>query len=106
LVTIVSLRGLVGLCVVMFILTFSSDTDRYADERRPSKPTADCLSHELSHDCRPKKKGMLVMSWARNYRGPVLKSSSSSSYGCTAKIGPGPPLLEFRNNNLFTGLDC
>jgi hypothetical protein len=46
------------------------------------------------------------MSWARNYRGPVLKSSSSSSsssYGCTAQFGPWPPLLEFRNNNLFYG---
>jgi hypothetical protein len=32
-------------------------------------------------------------------------SSSSSSYGCTAQNGPWPPLMGFRNNNLFTGLD-
>jgi hypothetical protein len=33
-------------------------------------------------------------------------SSSSSSYGSTAQYGPWPPLLGFRNNNLFNGLDC
>jgi hypothetical protein len=30
-------------------------------------------------------------------------SSSSSSYGSTAQIGPWPTLLVFRNNNPFTG---
>jgi hypothetical protein len=36
----------------------------------------------------------------------LLLHTSSSSYGSTAEIGPWPPLLGFRNNNLFTGLDC
>jgi hypothetical protein len=29
-----------------------------------------------------------------------------TSYGSTAQIGPWPSLLGFRNNNLFTWLDC
>jgi hypothetical protein len=39
-------------------------------------------------------------------RYPIQSSSSSSSYGPTAQIGPLPPLLGFRNNKVFTGLDC
>jgi hypothetical protein len=38
--------------------------------------------------------------------GDYSSSSSSSSYGSTAQFGPWPPLMGFRNNNLFTGLDC
>jgi hypothetical protein len=36
----------------------------------------------------------------------LSKSSSSSSCGSAAQFGPWPPLLGFRNSNLFTGLDC
>jgi hypothetical protein len=39
-------------------------------------------------------------------RPAILTGSSSSSYGSTAQCRPWPPLLGFRNNNLFTGLDC
>jgi hypothetical protein len=31
---------------------------------------------------------------------------SSSSYGSTVQYGPWPRLMQFRNNNLFTWLDC
>jgi hypothetical protein len=31
---------------------------------------------------------------------------TSSSHGSTAQLGPWPFLMGFRNNNLFTGLDC
>jgi hypothetical protein len=30
----------------------------------------------------------------------------TSSHGSTAQIGPWPPQLGFRNNNLITGLYC
>jgi hypothetical protein len=38
--------------------------------------------------------------------GPLVFSSSSSSYSSTVQYGPWPPLMGFRNNGLFTGLDC
>jgi hypothetical protein len=48
----------------------------------------------------------IIPVYSENYTKPIYASSSSSSYGSTTQIGPWPPLLGFRNNNLFTGLDC
>jgi hypothetical protein len=47
--------------------------------------------------------GVCHITWVHK---PISSSSSSSSYGSTTQFGRWPPLKGFRNNNLFTGLDC
>jgi hypothetical protein len=69
----------------LFIFLFSQHNHRSLPSRNVGEPSPVC-------------------SWSRweiDLRSLILSSSSSSSYGSTAQFGPWPPLMGFRNNNLY-----